>query len=258
VIIADQNCDDRLSPILASFESAFPIIHLTVKPGLSRARNIALKCTEANVVAFPDDDCWYPPNLLERVANLLSRHPEWDGLAGRAVDEVGKPVAGQLDASHGTMTILNVWRRAATYTVFLRRRLINVVGAFDEQLGPGSGTRWGGAEDLDYIARGLRAGCSVYYNPTLKVHHPETREQSTRPDALQGYEYGAGFGRALRKNGLPRWFAGYYFVRSFGASALSLLTGHPRRSRFYWAVGRGRMQGWWSEGSRSRRPGRRS
>jgi glycosyltransferase involved in cell wall biosynthesis len=247
LIVVDQNCDDQFAPVLATFKRAFPIIHLRAAPGVSRARNIALERLEADVVALPDDDCWYPPDLLERVAGFLTGHPEWDGISGRAIDDVGRPAAGQLDADPGAMTILNLWRRVATYTLFLRRRLIDAVGPFDEELGPGSGTRWGGAEDLDYVARGLRAGCSVYYDPTVNVHHPQKREQSRRPEARQGYEYGAGFGRTLKKNGLPWWFAGYYFARSFGASALSLLAGHPRRSRFYWAVGKGRMRGWWSE-----------
>jgi glycosyltransferase involved in cell wall biosynthesis len=249
LIVIDQNCDDRLAPILTNFERAFPILRVRAEPGLSRARNIALEHLEADVVAFPDDDCWYPPDLLERVERYLSVHLEWDGLTGRAVDDEGRPAAGQMDAHAGAMTIFNVWRRVATYTLFLRRRLIDVVGPFDEELGPGSGTRWGGAEDLDYVVRSLRIGCSVYYDPTLKVQHPQTREQSSDPAASQGYEYGAGFGRTLKKNGLPRWFAGYCFARSFGASGLSLLAGHPRRSRFYWAVGKGRVRGWWSENS---------
>jgi GT2 family glycosyltransferase len=251
LIVVDQNCDDRLAPILSSFEGAFPIIHLRSKPGVSRARNAALGRLEADFVGLPDDDCWYPPDLLERVATFLSGHPESDGVGGRAVDDVGEPAAGQLDAAAGAMTIFNVWRRVATYTLFVRRRLIDAVGPFDEELGPGSGTHWGGAEDLDYVVRALRVGCSVYYDPTLTIHHPRTREQSSHPDAWQGYEYGAGLGRTLRKNGLPWWFAGYYFVRSFVASGLSLLVGHPRRSRFYWAVGKGRVRGWWSGSSRS-------
>jgi glycosyltransferase involved in cell wall biosynthesis len=246
LIVVDQNRDDRLVPILVSFEKAFPIIHIKTEPGLSRARNIGLECIAAGVIAFPDDDCWYPPDLLERVASFLSGHPEWDGLGGRAIDDVGKPSAAQLDADASAMTLLNVWRRVATYTLFLRRGLIEAVGSFDELLGPGSTMSWGGAEDIDYIARGLRAGCSVYYDPTLQIHHPQRREQSSHPEPRQGYEYGAGFGRTLKKNGLPWWFAAYYFARSFGASALSLLTGNPRRSRFYWAVGKGRVHGWCS------------
>ncbi len=41
--------------------------------GLSRARNEALPRLEADVVAFPDDDCEYPDDLLERVAARGSR-----------------------------------------------------------------------------------------------------------------------------------------------------------------------------------------
>ena len=246
LIVIDQNPDDRLSAILGSSERALPLLHLRAEPGLSRARNIALGHLEADIVAFPDDDCWYPRDLLECVAAFFSTRSEWDGLAARAVDVAGRPAAGQLDAASGAMTIFNLWRRVATYTLFLRRRLIDSVGPFDEELGPGSGTRCGAGEDLDYIARALRAGCSVYCDPTLEIHHPQRREQSSHPEPRQGYEYGAGFGRTLKKNGLPWWFAAYYFARSFGASALSLLTGNPRRSRFYWAVGKGRVHGWCS------------
>jgi glycosyltransferase involved in cell wall biosynthesis len=250
LIVADQNEDERLAPIVARFDGAFPIIRLSAEPGLSRARNVALEHVDADVIAFPDDDCWYPPDLLQCVASFLSPHPEWDGLGGRAVDELGRSAAGQQDTAADAMTIFNVWRRVASYTVFLRRRVIDAVGRFDESLGVGSRTPWGGAEDLDYIARSLRAGCSLYYDPTLVVHHPRKREHSLRPEARQGYEYGAGFGRALRKNGLPRWFAAYYFGRSFGAAILSLLAGHPSRARFYWAVGKGRVGGWRSATSK--------
>jgi glycosyltransferase involved in cell wall biosynthesis len=245
VIVADQNDDERLVPILAKFEGMFPIIRLSAEPGLSRARNVALAHIDADVIVFPDDDCWYSPDLLERLASFLSRHPQWDGIGGHAVDELGRSAAGQLDTSSGPMTIFNLWRRVASYTVFLRRRVIDAVGPFDEALGVGSGTPWGGGEDLDYIARSLRAGCSLYYDPTLAVHHPQKREHSSRPDARQGYEYGAGLGRALRKNRLPWWFAAYYFGRSFGAAGLNLVAGHPLRARFYWAVGKGRVHGWW-------------
>lgn len=246
LIVVDQNDDDRLAAILAHFEGAFPILRLTADPGLSQARNIALTHLDADIAAFPDDDCWYPPDLLQRVAGFLSEHPEWDGLGARAVDDVGRPSAGHVDAVAGAMSVFNLWRRVASYTLFLRRRLIDAVGPFDETLGVGSKTRWRGGEDLDYVARSMRAGCSVYYDPTLRVHHPQTREHSSHPEPRQGYEYGAGFGRVLRKNGLPWWFAAYCFGRSYGASVLSLLAGHPSHARFYWAVGKGRVAGWWS------------
>jgi glycosyltransferase involved in cell wall biosynthesis len=244
LIVVDQNGDDRLAPILSNFEGAFPILQVNAQPGLSRARNVALKHLEGDVVGFPDDDCWYPPDLLQSVATFLSTNAAWDGLGGRAADELGNPAAGQFDATPGAMTMFNLWRRVASYTLFLRRGVIDAVGPFDEALGVGSGTPWGGGEDLDYVMRSLHANCSVYYDPTVAIHHPQKREQSSHPDARQGYAYGAGFGRALRRNRLPWWFAVYYFGRAFGASALSLVAGHPLRARFFWAVGKGRVRGW--------------
>ena len=59
ILIVDQNPDDRLIPVLSQFAD-LPIRHLHSKPGLSRARNVALPLCTGDIIAFPDDDCWYP------------------------------------------------------------------------------------------------------------------------------------------------------------------------------------------------------
>ena len=249
LIVADQNEDDRLVPILGRLAEAFPILHLRAGRGLSRARNVALEHLTADLVAFPDDDCAYGPDVLQRVATFFEEHPEHDGLGGLPVDEAGKTSAGHPDTKSSPMTVFNLWRRVGSFTFFARHRLIARVGPFDETLGVGSGTPWGGGEDLDYVARALKAGCSVYYDPTLHVWHPRKREHESDPDPRQGFAYGAGYGRALRKNRLPWWFVAYSCARSFGGAALSLLRGDSSLARFYWAVGRGRVRGWRSTGS---------
>jgi glycosyltransferase involved in cell wall biosynthesis len=243
VLVVDQNPDDRLDPLLGHHRALQALV-LKSKPGLSRARNVALDYIEGDIVAFPDDDCWYPPQLLAQVATSLGDHREWDGLAGRAVDDAGKPSTGHLDDQAGPITTLNLWRRVSSCTLFLRRSVIEAVGGFDESLGIGAGTPWGAAEDLDYAVRSVARGFSLHYDPTLRVHHPQKREGSHRPDARQGYAYGAGFGRTLRKNGLPSWFAVYCLARSYGAAGLNLVAGRPARARFFWEVGRGRTRGW--------------
>src|SRR5205823_3889706 len=90
VILVDQNSDQRLEPIVTDHADAIAITRLASHPGLSRARNIAFQHLEGDIIALPDDDCIYPPDLLMRVGDLLARHPEWDGLAGRTVDQTGK------------------------------------------------------------------------------------------------------------------------------------------------------------------------
>jgi glycosyltransferase involved in cell wall biosynthesis len=246
LVVVDQNDDERLGPTLAEFEAAFEILRLRSQAGLSRARNVALTHLTGDVVAFPDDDCWYPADLLARVAGLLDAHTEWDGVGGRPVDELGRQAAGREDPRAGPMTLSNLWRRVGSYTLFLRRDVVEAIGRFDEELGVGATTPWGGGEDLDYVARAVRAGRRIYYDPTLVVHHPRKREHVSDPDPREGHAYGAGFGRALRKNGVPWWFAAYTVGRSTGASVLSLLEGRPAHARFHLAVTRGRLYGWMS------------
>ncbi|MEX2556624.1 MAG: glycosyltransferase family A protein [Actinomycetota bacterium] len=244
LLVVDQNSDERLAPVLVGFEKAFEIVRLRSQPGLSRARNAAFAHLAADIVAFPDDDCWYPRDLLQRVADFFAAHPKWDGLGVRPVDELGRQSAGRADTEAGAMTAYNLWGRVGSYTLFLRRPVLDEVGPFDETLGVGTSTPWRAGEDLDYVARAVNAGRRVFYDPSLHVHHPQKREHTSRPDVRQGYEYGAGFGRALRKNRLPWWFATYCVVRSCGASLLNLLAGRPARARFYLAVARGRVCGW--------------
>ena len=67
VLVVDQNDDDRVQDVLARHGS-LRIDRLQVPRGLSRARNEALTHLQAEVVAFPDDDCSYPDDLLEEGA----------------------------------------------------------------------------------------------------------------------------------------------------------------------------------------------
>ena len=107
---------------------ALEIVHLRSEPGLSRARNVALARIEADVVAFPDDDCTYPPGLLERVARQLGEDPALDGLSGRSVGRDGSASASwKQDAA--VLTDDNLWNRVNSAALFLRRPVVERVGA---------------------------------------------------------------------------------------------------------------------------------
>ena len=59
LIVVDQNEDDRVGAILRELNLRFPIIHLRSEVGLSRARNVGATAATGDIIAFPDDDCWY-------------------------------------------------------------------------------------------------------------------------------------------------------------------------------------------------------
>src|SRR4051812_15522441 len=72
LIIVDQNEDDRVHQVLRSVPVDIPTSIIQSKPGLSRARNIGLRHANGSIIGFPDDDCWYPPDLLGRVLKAFS------------------------------------------------------------------------------------------------------------------------------------------------------------------------------------------
>lgn len=240
LLVVDQNPDDRLEEVLARHGKR-NLVHLRSEPGLSRARNRALNEISADLVAFPDDDCIYPPELLERVARRFAEEPSLDGLTGRAVDRDGRSEATwKRDAARLTDT--NLWNRAISYTIFLQREVVERVGPFDEQLGLGSGNAWSSSEEIDYLVRAIRAGARIEYDPSLTVIHEQPlltpSEQRER-----GYRDGASLGYVLRKHRYPAGEVARRLSRPIGGALLSLLRLNRPQARFHLANLHGRRVG---------------
>lgn len=244
VIVVDQNDDDRLASILAGYGNAFSLVRATSEPGLSRARNVALRRLTGDVVAFPDDDCIYPPDLLGHVARVFSEQPELHGVTGRTIDQESRSSFLLWEKEPGLVSRKNVWRTAVATTIFLQRPVVEVVGLFDERLGAGSGTQWGSGEETDYVVRALAAGFSIKYEPDLCVVHESPQPEAGPSSARKGYLTGMGNSRVLRKHGYPMWFAAYRVLQLVAGSMYFLARGRIGLARFYWAMARGRAVGW--------------
>jgi GT2 family glycosyltransferase len=239
VLIVDQNEDDRLVQVIGRSRS-IEIVHLRSARGLARARNAALGRLTADLVAFPDDDCVYAPDLLEQVALGLA-DTSLDGLTGRAVGLDGRSSASwHLDPA--ILTDDNLWNRVISYSIFLRRRVVETVGGFDEQLGLGSGTAWSSGEETDYLVRAVRSGARIAFDPTLTVVHPET-PLSRHELRARGLRDGASVGYILRKHRYPARVVARMIVRPLGGAVLSLARGDRAQARFHLATLRGRIVG---------------
>jgi glycosyltransferase involved in cell wall biosynthesis len=222
LIIVDQNDDDRLVPILAPYLNQLSIIHLRSWRGLSRARNVGLQHASGDVVAFPDDDCWYADKVLEQVKDKFTKNPQWDGLTGRSTDENGVDFVKGFSQQQVLLDRFNVWRQAISITIFLRRKLVESVGLFDESLGLGSGTIFGSGEETDYLVRAVNTGFHIYYSPDLIVHHPHPEEIIDDRMLTRTFAYGCGMGRVLSKHHYPLWFKAKALIRPLGGAALYL------------------------------------
>lgn len=232
VLVVDQNDDDRIVPLLS--DRGFQLVRLHAPRGLSRARNVALAAITADIVAFPDDDCTYPDDLLARVATAFDSQPGLDGLVGRG----GPSPPWERDGAQLTQN--NLWNRAVSYTMFLRAAIVARVGAFDEQLGLGSGNAWSSGEEVDYLIRALETGARIQYDPNLVVDHaPNSRELRS-----VGARDGAAVGYLLRKHRYPRSTLARMLVRPVGGALIALASRDSERARFHLETFRGRVAGY--------------
>jgi glycosyltransferase involved in cell wall biosynthesis len=235
VIVVDQNEDERIAEIVRG--RSFELVHERSGPGLSRARTAGLVRVEADLVAFPDDDCVYPPGLLERVTERFG-DPGLDGLTGRAEDAEGRSSASW-KTDPATLTEDNLWNRAISFTIFLRHDVVQRVGAFDERLGLGSPEPWSSGEEIDYLIRAVRGGARIEYDPSLVVRHSVRAD-----DARVGGRDGASVGYLLRKHRYPVPVVARMLARPLGGALVSLLGRDGSRARYHLATFRGRLRGY--------------
>jgi glycosyltransferase involved in cell wall biosynthesis len=241
LVVVDQNLDDRLTKALNPYRDRITMTVLHSARGLSHGRNVALAQVTGDVVAFPDDDCQYPSELLHGVRLTLERNISWAAIAvARANDfhdtsRARRPIR---------LSLRNLWGRTSSYTLFARKSVTNATGQFDEILGVGAGTPWGAGEDTDYVLRSLGRGHAWYYLPSLHVvHAPPVRSYDT--DATdRARRYARGLGYVLRKRRVPLWMV-------FGGCALSVarvtaaaIRGDPAGARWHLNALQGRIEGW--------------
>ena len=236
LILVDQNPHFELRDLTEEYASRLDIRYVRSEvKGLSYNRNIGLDLCQVQVVAFPDDDCFYDDDVLERVVKVF-RQEKGTVLVATPV----KDVTG--DAVWRTFSKERISRRdtlkcCCSINIFLRI----TSSRFDVRLGVGS--RWGSGEESDYLWQVMKPGDRGTFLRDVYVHHPYIADVfSNLPKA---YAYGLGWG-ALFKKEVVRGYGGafslylYYLLRSLGGCLLS------RHRAYYWQTLRGRVAGYCS------------
>ena len=243
VILVDQNFDDRLITIIHKIKDRIPIIHINSQPGLSKARNIGLPYAKGEIIAFPDDDSWYPPDLLATIIEFFSNYLDWDGITGTASSGKNESSIWKWDRDPGRCTLTNVWQRGMSITCFLTRRVIDTIGLFDKELGLGSPTPWQSGEETDYLIRAIKAGYHIQYLPDLLVHHLDTLPDYTEQVIQKAYFSGCGMGHVLQKHSYPFLYSLSTVVRPLLSATRAIVNGHPKKATYFKAIAHGRWQG---------------
>ena len=239
LIVVDQNDDDRLDSILDDYADRLPLCRIRSEKSLSRGKNAGSDASSGRIIGFPDDDCTYPPALLERVATFLEAHPEYAALTGRPIDSTWYST----QASEVTPT--NVWDHGVEYTYFLRRSLTTQV-RFDPTQGVGAGTAFWGAEGPDLLLAAMREGMRLYYDPEVAAYHPGpiNTDLEFEKRRLRTYHYNLGKGRLLGRYRYPWWYVAYTCVRPGIGGFTQLLRGRRDEARLRWQAATALARGW--------------
>lgn len=203
IVVVDNGSTDETASVIKAWANASGApVKLLREPqkGKARALNRALPAAQGEIVAFTDDDC----RLSNEYVNDLLRHDASDKelvLRGGRI-ELGDPT--DLPVTINTDPTLKRWQRtmnSARYERFrgringcnmtMRRALIERLGPFDEDFGPGS--LIGAGEDADYIYRAYLAGATLEYVPDMTVfHHHGRKTADDGKELFRGYMIAAG------------------------------------------------------------------
>ncbi len=243
VIIADQNADDRLQAITAPYRTRLALTVQHSRRGLSAARNDALSLAYGEIVAFPDDDCWYFPDTLARIDRFLSANGRLDGVTVACCDAQMRPSVRRWAPRACPINSRNVWQLAVSIGLFIRRDRVTGVAGFDESLGAGAPTPWGSGEETAMLLRALAAGAELTYLPDRLVGHAHPHAVYDDAAAARALCYGRGMGRVLAMHNRPMAEKLRALLRPAVGGALGLLSGRPAMGRYYMNSLKGRWEG---------------
>jgi len=202
LIIIDQNNDDRVKNIYDSYKSKFDIQYYKSDiKGLSINRNIGLVHVSGDIVAFPDDDCEYCPDTLEKVVSFFTNKPDFDFYTCNTKEkESDFSIVSNLK-DDTIITKFNIMKAGISFTIFVRNSSLNLF-RFDEKLGLGA--EFGSGEESDLLLFLLKNNNKGYYFANNYIFHPS--KQNT-PEKM--YNYGKGYG-ALHKKAVFQY--GFYSI----------------------------------------------
>jgi len=171
-----QRCSDAAA---ASAELGFPdrmtVSGVDRQMSLSAARNVMINALlrdpperfEDAVVAFPDDDAWYPDGVLEYIYDRFVTDEALDFWFCHYGTQASLPPHVQ----EQTPSLQQAISRASSNTIVVRGKVLRACAGFDENLGLGTPARSG--EDTDFGMRSFFAARKVSMAPHRLVGHRE-------------------------------------------------------------------------------------
>jgi glycosyltransferase involved in cell wall biosynthesis len=235
IIIVDQNDDARLDPIIATIPQRISVTRLRVaEKNVSRARNVGMDAAHGEILAWPDDDCWYPAGLLDQVDRFFQQQPKYSIFSVGARDEEGISSGNRWIQDSCDITPFNSLRTTFCSSLFISNPQACRTVRFDEGLNRG--------EETDFVLRLFRTGLKGRFEKKFYVCHPRRDMLSGTVSVERAKSYGSGMGALARRHSLLLlWIC--LFSYDVARAALVFFSGRRESARFCLAHAQGLFQG---------------
>jgi GT2 family glycosyltransferase len=229
LVVVDNGSTDNTREVILAAERTLPVavryIHEPT-PGLGYAHNAGVRATQAEILAFTDDDCYPEPDYLTSVAECFAEDARLGFLGGKILIHDPDDCADTLQLSDTRIDFPSPSFippgviQGANFSC--RREAVVGVGGFDPWFGPGA---YFNAEEVELLARLSAAGWSGAYDPRPTISHHHGRKAADMAKILRSYN--RGIGAYYAKSLLNPRLTGV-FLRTF---LFHILSGRRERSR---------------------------
>lgn len=192
ILVVDNGSTDNTREIVASWQRRDARIRYVIErtPGISHARNRAMREARGEYLAFVDDDAWADAGWLENlIAAIRSIQPApkcvvgpvslvWDGKRPDWFPPRFESLLCRYDMGDKPRFLEASGYLLTTNSLFHRETLLHL-GGLRTDLGHRRKVLIGG-EDNDIFKRLIAGGHRVYYQPNARVFHPVPKERQTR------------------------------------------------------------------------------
>lgn len=206
LIVIDQNKGDEIKEILDNYLNKIDIKYIKSDIlGISVNRNKGLICRTGEIIGFPDDDCSYAPDTLEKVVSYL-KDKKKHIYSCRTLEKVKNYGTGIMLDYNTNITVSNADLTVKSITFF-----VNIEGQdiylFDKKLGVGA--LFGSGEETDYVLNLLHKGYVGEYFANDIIYHPA--KKGNYEDLERAYNYARGYGALCKKEVVVRKNYMYFF-----------------------------------------------
>jgi glycosyltransferase involved in cell wall biosynthesis len=218
VIVVDNNSPDNTADLVRNYikdhKGLDAIYTLETQQGASFARNKGAMLSRSPLLVFMDDDAIAEKDYLENILKFYEAHPEVSGLGGRIIpryipeepkwmSHFVSSLVGNFDYSQQTEEF-KPGKYPLESNMVIRKDDFTLVGGFNTDLPGVKGTLRIGGEGKEFFLKLQKAGKSIYYDPSIIVHHVVEVNKLTS-EYMYRVASGIGRGERVRTKTMGNW-----------------------------------------------------